>query len=96
VFTDALAVRVKAFYSITLSMNVICTCAFYCHLHSLPISLFPKFTGLIAFKIWKIQRATAAFLKEGRDELSRLVPIIVESGEGRILVVFECDNDATK
>ncbi|KAG2124418.1 hypothetical protein DEU56DRAFT_916999 [Suillus clintonianus] len=61
VFADALSVRVKTFYSITLAMNVTCTL-------------------LIAFKILKIQKAVAPFSKSTEDQISRLVPIIVESG----------------
>jgi len=61
VFVDTLFVRVTTFYSITLAMNVICTC-------------------LIAIKILKIQRAVAPFSKGNEDQISRLVPIIVESG----------------
>lgn len=61
VFADALSVRVKTFYSITLAMNVICTL-------------------LIAFKILKIQKVVAPFAKGSEDQISRLVPIIVESG----------------
>ncbi|KAG1886650.1 hypothetical protein F4604DRAFT_1917454 [Suillus subluteus] len=61
VFADALSVRVKTFYSITLAMNVICTL-------------------LIAFKILKIQKVVAPFKKGNDDQISRLVPIIVESG----------------
>ncbi|KAG0696793.1 hypothetical protein DFH29DRAFT_812580 [Suillus ampliporus] len=61
VFVDALSVRVKTFYTITLAMNVICT-------------------SLIAFKILKIQKVVAPFAKATEDQISRLVPIIVESG----------------
>lgn len=61
VFVDALSIRVKTFYSITLAMNVICT-------------------SLIAFKILKIQKAVASFAKGGENQISRLVPIMVESG----------------
>ncbi|KAH7929030.1 hypothetical protein BV22DRAFT_1044252 [Leucogyrophana mollusca] len=71
VFADALSVRVKTFYSITLAMNVICT-------------------TLIAFKIWRIQRAVAPFAKGNENDLSRLVAIIVESGSvySALLVVM--------
>ncbi|KAJ8596858.1 hypothetical protein M405DRAFT_877322 [Rhizopogon salebrosus TDB-379] len=61
VFVDALFVRVTTFYSITLSMNVICTL-------------------LIAIKILRIQRVVAPFSKANKDQVSRLVPIMVESG----------------
>ncbi|KIJ64921.1 hypothetical protein HYDPIDRAFT_28269 [Hydnomerulius pinastri MD-312] len=71
VFADALSVRVKTFYSITLAMNVMCT-------------------SLIAFKIWRIQRAVAPFTKGNEYDLSRLVAIIVESGSvySALLVVM--------
>ncbi|KAF9225033.1 hypothetical protein BS17DRAFT_702042 [Gyrodon lividus] len=71
VFTDALSVRVKTFYAITLTMNVICT-------------------TLIAFKIWKIQRAVAPFAKGSEYDLSRVVAMIVESGSvySALLVVM--------
>ncbi|EGO01342.1 hypothetical protein SERLA73DRAFT_87928, partial [Serpula lacrymans var. lacrymans S7.3] len=71
VFADALSVRVKTFYSITLAMNVICT-------------------TLIAYKIWRIQRAVAPFAKGNENDLSRVVAIIVESGSvySAVLVVM--------
>ncbi|KAG1722685.1 uncharacterized protein EDB91DRAFT_201926 [Suillus paluster] len=71
VFADALSIRVKTFYSITLVMNVICT-------------------SLIAFKILKIQKAVAPFTKGTADQISRLLPIIVESGSAysALLVVM--------
>ncbi|KAG2040414.1 hypothetical protein BDR03DRAFT_948665 [Suillus americanus] len=71
VFADALSIRVKTFYSITLAMNVICTL-------------------LIAFKILKIQKVVAPFKKGNDDQVSRLVPIIVESGSvySALLVVM--------
>jgi hypothetical protein len=61
VFADALSIRVKIFYSITLAMNIICT-------------------SLIALKIFKIQKVVASFKNVNNDQVSRLLPIIVESG----------------
>lgn len=57
---------------------------FRCHLHLFPISLYSKLVGLIALKIWKVQRAVAQFSKQGtrsKNKVSHLVPIIVESCE---------------
>ena len=39
------------------------------------------FKGLIALRVWKIQRAVAPFAKGKQSDLSRLVVIIVESGK---------------
>ncbi|KAG2340351.1 hypothetical protein BDR05DRAFT_966865 [Suillus weaverae] len=71
VFADDLSVRVTTFYSITLTMNVICTL-------------------LIALKILKIQKAIAPFTNGNENQISRLVPIIVESGSAysALLVVM--------
>jgi hypothetical protein len=78
VFADALSIRVKTFYSITLAMNVICTCLLFT-LHSSPDWI--RISVLIAVKILKIQKVVAPFAKGSEDQISRLVPIIVESGK---------------
>lgn len=43
-------------------------------------------TGLIAFKVWKIQKAVAPFVKGNQGELSRLIAIVVESGESKYVM----------
>jgi hypothetical protein len=78
VFADALSIRVKIFYSITLAMNIICTCLFSA-LHS--DSGWICISALIALKIFKMQKVVASFKNVNNDQVSRLLPIIVESGK---------------
>jgi hypothetical protein len=82
VFADALSVRVKAFYAITLTMNVMCTSRSYTIFPSLPAFTVPRPTALLAFKIWRIQRNVAPFAR-GNEDLSRIMVIVIESGKLR-------------
>lgn len=61
------------------------------------LTVFQIPTGLIALKIWKIQRVVAPFAKGSQDEMSRLVAIIVESGEsGCVIIICDYNDEATK
>ncbi|OJA12799.1 hypothetical protein AZE42_05839 [Rhizopogon vesiculosus] len=63
VYASAISASLKVFYSITLAMNVICTCT----------------AALIALKILMIQRRISSYKTLGNNQLSRTVSIIVES-----------------
>ena len=80
---EALSQRTQAFYSLTLSLNVICTCEY-------AFSRFTTVSGgaltrhaivLIAYRIWSIQRETASVssISSGGTSLTRVVSILIES-----------------
>ena len=81
---EALSQRTQAFYSLTLSLNVICTC-------ECPFQPLCRCAGvltrhaavLIAYRIWSIQRETASVssISSGGTSLTRVVSILIESCE---------------
>ena len=87
-FTDALAVGLLFDYKCHLYMCVL-----------LPLAFTADFIVSKIHRSHRIQdlensESRCAVCKRG--QISRLVPIIVESGEGPILIGFEYDDDATK
>lgn len=78
---EALSQRTQAFYSLTLSLNVICTCE--CSAPRLCICAYRHATVLIAYRIWSIQRETASIssISSGGTSLTRVVSILIESCE---------------
>ena len=79
---EALSQRTQAFYSLTLSLNVICTCERMTCLLCCPADVLTQRAAvLIAYRIWSIQRETASVssISSGGTSLTRVVSILIES-----------------
>ena len=72
-----LARWVVAFFAATLATNVICTCV-SSYWYPIPFINF-VYSGMIAFRIWSVDRASGKYL-DSKSTLKPVLAIIIESG----------------